>query len=101
MCKEDTMGKAYATVTSKGQITVPAEIRAALGIQTGDTVVFELKAGYATARRRETVREVSDRLAAGGPVALPQFASDDEAIASMFMSDDTEGTELYVARRKG
>lgn len=29
-----------ATVTSKGQITIPAEVRKALGIETGDRVEF-------------------------------------------------------------
>ena len=29
-----------ATVTSKGQITIPADIRAALGLATGERVVF-------------------------------------------------------------
>ncbi len=31
-----------ATVTSKGQITIPAEIRRALGLQEGDQIVFEV-----------------------------------------------------------
>jgi antitoxin PrlF len=29
-----------ATLTSKGQITIPAEVRAALGVDTGDRVEF-------------------------------------------------------------
>lgn len=33
--------KKTARVTSKGQITVPHEIRRALGIRTGDQLVFE------------------------------------------------------------
>lgn len=30
-----------ATLTSKGQITIPAEIRKALGLKRGDAVIFE------------------------------------------------------------
>ena len=33
---------AYATVSSKGQITIPADIRQALGLAMGDVVVFTL-----------------------------------------------------------
>lgn len=33
---------AYATVSSKGQITIPADIRQALGLAMGDLVVFTL-----------------------------------------------------------
>ena len=29
-----------ATLTSKGQITIPAEVRTALGVETGDRVEF-------------------------------------------------------------
>ena len=31
---------ATATLTSKGQITIPAEVRAVLGVDTGDRVEF-------------------------------------------------------------
>lgn len=31
-----------ARVTSKGQVTIPAEVRRALGIDQGDDLVFEL-----------------------------------------------------------
>lgn len=33
--------KREAKVTSKGQITIPREIRRALGVEAGDKVVFE------------------------------------------------------------
>lgn len=34
--------KQSATVTSKGQITIPVEIRKSLGLNEGDQVVFEV-----------------------------------------------------------
>ncbi len=32
-----------ATVTSKGQVTIPVQVRKALGIEAGDRLVFELR----------------------------------------------------------
>jgi antitoxin PrlF len=34
-----------ATVTSKGQITIPAEVRQRLGIKTGDRLLFAVEDG--------------------------------------------------------
>ena len=34
------MKAAEATITSKGQVTVPASLRKALGVKAGDTLVF-------------------------------------------------------------
>ena len=34
-----------ATLTSKGQITLPAEVRRALRVDTGDSLVFEQTSG--------------------------------------------------------
>ncbi|MDR0284884.1 MAG: AbrB/MazE/SpoVT family DNA-binding domain-containing protein [Propionibacteriaceae bacterium] len=52
-----------ATVSSKGQIVVPAELRRRLGLKAGDTVVFDTRADdqEAVFRRRETWDELSAR----------------------------------------
>jgi AbrB family looped-hinge helix DNA binding protein len=71
-----------ATLTSKGQITIPAEVREALGLARGDRVVFErTERGYLmTASPRHI-----DRLAGffgpyeGTPVTVEQM---NEAIAA-------------------
>ncbi len=42
-----------ATVTSKGQITLPKSIRQALGIDVGGKVAFELRAGQVIVTRAE------------------------------------------------
>ena len=37
--------KTVATLTSKGQITIPRVVRRALGLKTGDRLEFELESG--------------------------------------------------------
>lgn len=37
--------KGIATVTSKGQVTIPQEIRERLGLKQGDQVAFEVEDG--------------------------------------------------------
>lgn len=39
----DTMERAVSTMTSKGQITLPAAIRRSLGLKRGDKVVFQME----------------------------------------------------------
>lgn len=39
-----------ARVTSKGQLTIPAEVRRALGIREGDSLVFEVEGGKVRVR---------------------------------------------------
>lgn len=45
------MMKTEAKVTSKGQITIPIEIRRALGVKAGDKVVFEQNGDNISVRR--------------------------------------------------
>ncbi len=37
------MKEIVSTITSKGQLTVPVEVRRKLGLKTGDKVVFQLE----------------------------------------------------------
>jgi antitoxin PrlF len=46
------MTPSLATVTSKGQITLPKAVREALGLSAGDPVLFEEVNGMVTLRRR-------------------------------------------------
>lgn len=39
-----------ATMTSKGQVTVPIEVRHQLGLRQGDRVAFDVEDGVATLR---------------------------------------------------
>lgn len=50
------MGKTYQSrMTSKGQITVPAELRAELGLKPGDRVEFVRENGTFRVQRAESV----------------------------------------------
>ena len=76
-----------ATLTSKGQITIPAEVRAALGVDAGDRVEFvevgpgryefiaatlpvtALKGMFGKRRRTVSVEEMNAVIAARGAAA--------------------------------
>jgi AbrB family looped-hinge helix DNA binding protein len=56
---------AAAKVTSKGQVTVPKNVREALGIDKGDTVVFRVEGGRAVMER------TPDFLSLAGSLTVP------------------------------
>jgi AbrB family looped-hinge helix DNA binding protein len=76
-----------ATVTSKGQITIPAKVREALGVEPGDRVEFveveagrfelvpttrsvtELKGMFGKARKRVSIEEMNEAIARRGASA--------------------------------
>lgn len=80
--------EARARVTSKGQVTVPVEVRRALGIDEGDTLVFEVAGKYATVRKRrptlQVAAEVRARYLEG---RVPRSITNREAIEEYFASD--------------
>ncbi len=65
-----------AKVTSKGQVTIPKEIRRALGVEEGDTVVFEAdEAGVhlRPARRGSVFAEYAGRWREGEGLTLEEI----------------------------
>lgn len=51
-------------ITSKGQVTIPKEIRDALGIEPGDEVVFEeTSSGYTIRKKAPTTADGDDPFA--------------------------------------
>ncbi len=54
-----------AKVTSKGQITIPKDVRDALGIQEGDRVVFRVQ------KERAVMARTPDLLDLAGAVEVP------------------------------
>ncbi|UCH26256.1 MAG: AbrB/MazE/SpoVT family DNA-binding domain-containing protein [Trueperaceae bacterium] len=66
--------KKTATVTSKGQVTIPQEIRWRLGIEQGDQVVFAVEDGLITLRPYRGEENPFEKYAG----ALGSFATTDE-----------------------
>jgi len=68
------------TISRKGQITIPKEIREALGLGPGARVRFELKKGYAVLRPE--LRSRADALFGilRSEVPFPGTAEEDEAV---------------------
>lgn len=76
-----------AKITSKGQVTVPVEVRQALGLKQGDMLAFEVGADYAVVRRVPTAAEVAVQLDAETPWRLPDGVTEDDAVAEYFDKD--------------
>ena len=79
-----------AKVTSKGQVTIPVDIRRALDVDEGDFLVFELKGQYATVRRQRTLAEVSAEIRRTNAGRTALYASDDDAVASGIAEEAAE-----------
>jgi len=56
------MSVMYATVTSKGQVTLPVELRRELGIQPGQTIGFRQEGGRAVLEPAGDVQAVRTML---------------------------------------
>ncbi|MCL2316352.1 MAG: AbrB/MazE/SpoVT family DNA-binding domain-containing protein [Actinomycetia bacterium] len=59
-----------ATVTSKGQVTLPVEVRRALGIDAGDRLTFTVLDDHMV------VRAAPDFLALAGSIPVPPEVAD-------------------------
>jgi AbrB family looped-hinge helix DNA binding protein len=69
------MKEQLTAVTRKGQITVPADIRTALGLQIGDKVAVSLDEGGVLCANLRPVRSVADvTFGALKPRGLPEEA---------------------------
>ena len=78
-----------ATLTSKGQLTLPKEVRARLGVDTGDQVVFTIaddgSVTVVAAKRPATRLFGMLRAPSSGAVSVEDM---DQAIADGVASDD-------------
>jgi AbrB family looped-hinge helix DNA binding protein len=77
---------ATATLTSKGQITMPQAVRQTLGLQTGDRVAFvaDSAGGYIVIALRKDVKALRGRFAGRTkqPVSLDDMAAAVQAEAA-------------------
>jgi antitoxin PrlF len=90
------MTKVYATLTSKGQMTLPRAVREAWDLKPGDRVAIELvgpDAGRISPARRRSIFESIDVLS----VSLPDGLSQDEIDAAI---DEDLADGLALGRRK-
>lgn len=77
-----------ATVTSKGQITLPKDVRDALGLREGDKVDFERVDGrYVIRPRNRSAMELAGVLHRPGMPAL-SVEEMDEALGQALAKDD-------------
>jgi AbrB family looped-hinge helix DNA binding protein len=70
-----------ANVSSEGQVTIPAEFLAELGLGEGDPVVFERHDGYVIIRRATVVEQTYGALAKYGKTPPPTIEELKEAFA--------------------
>ena len=49
---------AYSTLTSKGQTTVPREIRKLLGLKENDRILYEIEDGKVAIKQAPSLREL-------------------------------------------
>lgn len=77
-----------ATITSKGQLTVPKDIRQRLGLRAGDKLVFEIEGDSVRLRvdRRTTLDELQGSLPARKP--YPGKQAEREAAGQYLASED-------------
>jgi AbrB family looped-hinge helix DNA binding protein len=71
-----------AKITSKGQVTIPAAVRDALGLEQGDTLAFEVKVDYVIVRKRPGIGEVAERHRHLFEGVKPRYATIQEAVAA-------------------
>jgi antitoxin PrlF len=85
------MNEGVSTVTRKGQVTVPVEIRRALGIQQGDKVAFVLENGQVKFSRQ---RSYTERTKGAMTTNRPRLTAEQlrEAAEQAFVDEVTERT---------
>ncbi len=69
----------FARISSKGQVTVPAEVRRALDVKSGDSLVWEVKPSGEVIVRRLAPLDVAYLSALEGTLSEWESPEDEEA----------------------
>ena len=73
----------YAKMSSKGQITIPADIRRALNVNQGDTLVWETTSEGQVVVKRVEPLDLDYLAAISGTLSEWNSAEDDEAFRDL------------------
>jgi antitoxin PrlF len=68
------MASGSGTISEKGQITVPKDVRDALGLHPGDRLLFDVESGDRAVVRKARPARLVEILASWGPSAEPALA---------------------------
>ncbi len=86
-----------STITSKGQLTLPKEVRQRLGLQSGDRVVFEFEGETVRVRaeRRRSLSSLKGSLPGRGEYAGKEAERNAarEHVADRYADDATAGND--------
>ncbi|HWO93244.1 MAG TPA: AbrB/MazE/SpoVT family DNA-binding domain-containing protein [Dehalococcoidia bacterium] len=89
------MKKILSTVTSRGQVTIPAEVRKVLGAKSGDKVAFEIVGDSVMLKRARFTLET-----AYGSVPPKHRPEDFEAMKDQAMEEHAEEVARVLHRRR-
>jgi AbrB family looped-hinge helix DNA binding protein len=65
------MASGSGTLSQKGQITVPKDVRDALGLHPGDRLLFDVESGDRAVVRKARPARLTDIIASWGPGEAP------------------------------
>jgi antitoxin PrlF len=65
------MASGSGTLSEKGQITVPKDVRDALGLHPGDRLLFDVESGDRAVVRKARPSRLTDIIATWGPSGEP------------------------------
>jgi antitoxin PrlF len=81
--KESKRQKMHSKLSSKGQVTIPKEVRESLGLEPGDFVTYELSKGDAVILRRVEPYDAAYHLAVSETLEEWGSEEDDEAFRDL------------------
>lgn len=90
-----------AKITSKGQVTIPLEVRDALELGTGDSIVLEVRGDYAVLRKSPSLADVLDRIDEEYPLPGGPLPGWNESLEKYFDENWHEGDAPAVVVRSG